>query len=341
MARKLLALFSILWLAASQAASAGEPERAAGERARHLAALEARLDGLDEGAVWERRKLVRQIDDIRIEQMVSGSLDYRKITYASSDGLQIPAYLFRPLAASPAPSAAVIYVHGGQHGWFRPRSVKRVRLLIDAGYIVLAPDYRSSSGYSQAFYEAADYGGKEIDDMLAAHDYLAAMPDVDGRRIAILGLSHGGYNSVMALIRAPGKFAAAVNFFGPTDLVWRVTASPDENPNASPGDREYFASMIGATVEEAPELYRQRSPRYLAEQIRDPLMILHGEKDAIVLPQESEWLANALQEAGNQNYSYHVIKNANHGFPAALWDEGWALALDFLQRELAAAHPAD
>ncbi|MFQ5635049.1 MAG: alpha/beta hydrolase family protein [Gammaproteobacteria bacterium] len=296
------------------------------------AELERRLANLGDDDVWERRRLIRQIGDLRIEQATAGVVDYAKLSYASTDGLEIPAYLFKPLEPASGTTPAVIYVHGGQHGWFRPRSMPHVTGLVERGYIVLAPDYRSSAGYSREFYEAADYGGLEIDDMLAAREFLAAMPEVDAGRIAILGMSHGGYNSVMALIRAPGAFAAAVDLFGPSDLVWRVSATPAQNPNTEPGDREKFARMVGKTIEEAPELYRERSPRYLAHRIQDPLLILHGDQDQVVALRESEWLAAALKEAGNRNFTFHVVEGGNHGFPVPVWAEAWQMAFEFLDR---------
>jgi len=286
---------------------------------------------LAEDPEWERSRQDRKIDDLRIEA-AAGVLDYSKTTYTSNDGLTIPAHLFKPLEPAPGAAPAIIYAHGGQHGRFRSRSMKNVEAMVRRGYVVLAPDYRSSAGYSREFYEAADYGGLEIDDMLAAREFLAAMPDVDPERIAILGLSHGGYNALMSLARAPGKFAAAVDFFGPTDLVWRVTSTPDENPNAAPGDREKFARMVGKTVDEAPELYRARSPRYLADRIQDPLLILHGDQDTVVLPQESQWLADALEQAGNEDFAFHVIEGGKHGYPAPAMDEAWGLAFEFLAR---------
>ncbi|MEO7386516.1 MAG: hypothetical protein ABIX37_06245, partial [Gammaproteobacteria bacterium] len=113
------------------------------------------------GAVdWAQGQAGKQADDLRIEAAVRGSVDYRKLDYASTDGLAIPAYLFRPLnAAAPGTRAAVIYVHGSQHGQFSSRNVPRVADLVRRGYVVLAPDYRSSAGYTQAFHDAADYGG--------------------------------------------------------------------------------------------------------------------------------------------------------------------------------------
>lgn len=285
---------------------------------------------------WEKARQQKLADDQRIEAATRGVMDYRKLSYRSSDGLEIPAYLFKPLVAVDSTGAprvpAVIYAHGGQHGQFNSRSLPRVAELVRRGYVVLAPDYRSSSGYGQAFYDAADYGGREIDDMLAAGTFLAELPEVDPGRIAILGLSHGGYNTLMALIRAPDQFAAGVDFFGPTDLVWRLTSTPEENPNAEPGDLAYFAGMVGASLEEAPELYRARSPRFMADRIRTPLLILHGDKDRVVRLQESQWMAEALREAGNRNFAFHVIRDGEHGYPADRMDEAWTLALDFLGR---------
>lgn len=284
---------------------------------------------------WEAGRRAKLADDLRIGEAAQGHADYRKLTYPGTDGLSIPAYLFKPLRPAPGRSGAVIYVHGSQHGQFNSRSLPRVLELVKRGYVVLAPDYRSSSGYTQEFHDAADYGGREIDDMLAARNFLTGLPEVDARRIAILGLSHGGYNVLMALARWPDQFAAGVDFFGPTDLVWRLTAPPGENPNAEPGDREYFARMVGKNIDEAPELYRARSPRFVADRIAAPLLILHGDKDSVVRVQESEWLAEALKAAGKTNFSFHVIKDGEHGYPAAQMDEAWDLAFAFLDRVLA------
>lgn len=317
-------------------AIAAEPE------ASSPAALQAAIEKLDrqrdqlgDDADRDRSTLDRQIDDLRIELESLGVLNYQKLAYPSRDGLEIPAHLFRPLHASETKRPAIIYAHGGEHGRFRSRSFKNVRALVGQGYAVLAPDYRGSMGYTQEFYDAADYGGLEIDDMLAARAFLAAMPEIDAERIAILGLSHGGYNAVMSLARAPGQFAAAVDFFGPTDLVWRVMSSPDENPNAEPGDREKFARMVGADIDDAPELYRERSPRYLAERIREPLLIVHGDQDSVVLLQESRWLAAALEQAGKENFAFHVIEGGKHGYPEQKMDEAWRLAFEFLEQVFA------
>src|SRR5574342_144073 len=96
-----------------------------------------------EAAAWEKARLEKQVDDLRIELAAKGTLDYRKLTYASTDGLQIPSYLFKPLTPAAGKAPAVIYVHGSQHGQFNSRTVPRVAELVRRGYVVLAPDYRS------------------------------------------------------------------------------------------------------------------------------------------------------------------------------------------------------
>ena len=285
--------------------------------------------GADE---WEQARQLKAADDLRIEAAAGGVFSYSKITYKSPDGLVIPAYLFVPLVPIATRVGAVIYVHGGQHGQFNSGALNRVQALVSRGWVVMAPDYRSSTGYTREFHDAADYGGREIDDMLAARDYLARRPEVDPARIAILGLSHGGYNVLMALATAPGRFVAGVDFFGPTDLVWRLTAKEGENPNAETGDREYFARMVGKSIDEAPELYRARSPRFLADKIVDPLIILHGDKDRVVRVQESVWMAEALERVDHRDFALHIIKDGEHGYPAPQMDEAWNLALAFLDR---------
>jgi dipeptidyl aminopeptidase/acylaminoacyl peptidase len=297
-----------------------------------IAALEEEINRLNRARAFEKTALKKEIDDLRIELRSLGQVKFRKISYRSTDGLMIPAYLFEPI--TPGQYPGIIDVHGGQHGTVTSRSLQRTINWVQSGYVILAPDYRGSNGYSESYYNKADYGGKEIDDMMAAVDYLESLSSVREGHIGIIGGSHGGYNALMAVIRYPDRFQVAVDLFGPTDLVYRLTATPGENANTKPADVEYFASMVGKTIDEAPELYEQRSPRYLADRIKVPLLILHGDKDQVVNVQESLWLIEALEKSGNTQFEYEIIKGANHGFPAALWQPGYERAKAFLDRYL-------
>lgn len=309
-----------------------EPVAAGGQASGELAELNEAINRLQRARAFETTALQKEVDDLRIELRSSGQLKFTKITYPSTDGLMIPAYLFEPLASGRYP--AIVEVHGGQHGSVSSRSLARITAWVQSGYVVLAPDYRGSSGYTEDYYATADYGGREIDDMLAAVDYLEALPSVLPGRAGIIGASHGGYNALMAVIRYPDRFRVAVDLFGPTDLVYRLTAKPEENANTDSGDVAYFAKMVGHTIDEAPELYRQRSPRFLAERIKVPLLILHGDKDQVVDVKESLWLVEALQQAGNKQFQYVILEGANHGWPAELWQPGYARAKAFLDKYL-------
>ena len=90
----------------------------------------------------------------------------------------------------------------------------------------------------------------------------------------------------------------------------------------------------GKTIDEAPELYKERSPRYLADRIRVPVLILHGDADPIVDVKESLWLVEALQAAGNTQFEYAILEGANHGWPAELWQKGYEQARAFLDKHL-------
>lgn len=312
------------WITAGGSTPQKDPDR--------ITMLEQEVELLKRSAEFREARLLKEIDDLRIERRSNGKVQYSKVSYRSTDGLSIPAYLFVPKQAGSYP--AIVYVHGGQHGTFRSRSLARIIDWVQSGYVILAPDYRSSSGYSEEFYNKADYGGKEIDDMVAAVDYLETLPTVSRGNIGIIGGSHGGYNALMAVIRYPDRFKVVVDIFGPTDLVYRLKSTPEQNTNTDAGDVGYFEKMVGGTVDEVPHLYEQRSPRYLADQIKVPLLILHGDKDQIVNVQESLWLIEALEKAGNTQFEYEIIEGANHGWPRPLWKLGYQRAKAFMDRYL-------
>ncbi|NIT95421.1 MAG: alpha/beta fold hydrolase, partial [Actinobacteria bacterium] len=79
-----------------------------------------------------------------------------------------------------------------------------VRELVAQGYIVVAPEYRGSTGYGRGTYEAIDYGGREVQDVLAARDWVVENhPRVDGDRVGLIGWSHGGLITLHSLFDHP------------------------------------------------------------------------------------------------------------------------------------------
>ena len=110
--------------------------------------------------------------DGRYAEASRGVMDFQKISYRSSVGdLDIPAYLFQPLnKRGPRGHAAMIWVHGGVHGNWGIGMFPFVREAVERGYVIIAPEYRGSTGYGEAFHKEIDYGGYEVDDTMTAVD---------------------------------------------------------------------------------------------------------------------------------------------------------------------------
>ena len=154
-----------------------------------------------------------------------GVLEYTNVKYKSSvDGMEIPASLYQPLQKrGPRGHAAMVWVHGGVHGsWWAYRLFPFVKEAIQRGYVIIAPEYRGSTGFGAAHYNAIDYGGKELDDVASAVEYLKTLPHVDPERIGIMGWSHGGYIASLLLFREQHPFKAGAAMVPVTNLVFRL-----------------------------------------------------------------------------------------------------------------------
>lgn len=240
-------------------------------------------------------------DDDLIARQCQGAVDFKKITYTSSaEGLQIPAYLFQPLTPrGPKAHPALLWVHGGVHSSFSSSFIPFVEQAVERGYVVIAPDYRGSTGYGAAFYEAIDYGGYEIDDVMSALEYLKAnVPAVDMDRIGVIGWSHGGFIALHCLIRDQGVLLKCGYAGVPvTNLVFRLSyKGPD-----------YVASFatekrIGGQVHEKQAVYIKRSPVYNVDKIKVPVMVHVATNDQDVNFVEDQFMIYALQ--------YHIPKLA-------------------------------
>jgi dipeptidyl aminopeptidase/acylaminoacyl peptidase len=200
----------------------------------------------------------------------AGVMEFRKITYKSrADGMEIPAYLFAPLAKrGTGGHAAMVWVHGGVHGDWGTSMFPFVREAVQRGYVVITPDYRGSTGHGAAHYEAIDYGGKEVDDVISAVDYLKTLPYVDMNRLGIMGWSHGGFITAHSLYRAEHPFKAGAAIVPVTNLVFRLSYK-------GPGyQRDYAAEEgIGGLPFEKREEYIKRSPVFHVENLKVPILV--------------------------------------------------------------------
>ena len=225
----------------------------------------------------------------------TGVVDFRKITYKSAaDGLDVPAYLFAPINKRGTHGhAAMIWVHGGVHGNWDQNMLPFVREAVDRGYVIVAPDYRGSTGHGEAHHMAIDYGGNEVVDVMSALAYLRTLPWVDPDRVGMMGWSHGGFITALNAMQPNTPLKAAAAIVPVTNLVFRLSLK-------GPGyQRDYAAERtIGGMPFEKPEEYLMRSPLYHVEDLAIPLLVHVATNDLdvnYVEDQQLVWKLRALK----------------------------------------------
>ncbi|MFC1556615.1 alpha/beta hydrolase family protein [candidate division KSB1 bacterium] len=240
----------------------------------------------------ETRQQRKEQTDRTFEQLSSGVLDYQKVTYQSREGyLDIPAYIFAPLEKRGRHGhAALIWIHGGVHGDLSNNYFPFIKEAVEQGYVVIAPEYRGSTGYGKEHYDNIDYGGYEVEDCITAVDYMQSrMPYVDPERMAMIGWSHGGFITVHALERQPGLFMCGVAIVPVTNLVQRLSYK-------GPRYQSNFVKQyrIGGNTWERRSIYIERSPVYHVDKIQDPILVHITRNDRDVNFEEAEMMVNAL-----------------------------------------------
>ncbi|HEX6136016.1 MAG TPA: alpha/beta fold hydrolase [Longimicrobiales bacterium] len=237
-----------------------------------------------------RRKAVT---DSIFEARSRNVLDYRKVTYRSRVGdMDIPAYVFQPLRKrGDRGHAALIWVHGGVHGNWDQNYWPFVREAVERGYVVIAPEYRGSTGYGEAHHRAIDYGGYEVDDVMTAHAWLRDnLPHVDPDRVGVMGWSHGGYISLLSVFRDEHPFRAAAAIVPVTNLIFRLSYK-------GPRYQRSFATQerVQGLPFEKREIYVERSPYYHVHKLQVPLLVHVATNDRDVDFEEASMLIWSLR----------------------------------------------
>ncbi len=199
----------------------------------------------------------------------------------------------------------IILPHGGVHADFTTYHTHIVREMIAQGYVVIAPEYRGSTGYGKKFYEQIDYGGLEIEDVHACRNYMVENYDfIDEDRIGIVGWSHGGLIALMNIFEYPKDYAVAFAGVPVSDLITRLGYQSDDYP------KEFSADYhIGKTVNEDVEEYKKRSPVWHVQKLKTPLLIHTNTNDDDVYSLEVENLIRALKAEGKK-FEYEIFKDA-------------------------------
>ena len=232
------------------------------------------------------------------------------VRYPGADGEDVPALLFLPYAEALRGEKippAIINIHGGPTAQHHREWNVATQVFVNAGFVVLEPNPRGSTGYGKKWREAnrGDWGGKDLEDIARGAAWLGDQKLADPARIGVYGGSYGGYLTLMSLALRPDRFAAGVSVVGVVS--WKTMAETTR------GDlRDYLIREFGDPAKDA-ELYRERSPLTHASKIRAPLLILQGENDPRVPRSEAEQVVRALRDTGKP-HEYHVYPGEGHGF---------------------------
>jgi dipeptidyl aminopeptidase/acylaminoacyl peptidase len=242
---------------------------------------------------------------VRYEDMVEPYL----VHYPSRDGkFTISAFLYVPFnMARNGQNAAIVYIHGGPASQTVNSFNRFIQFAANQGYMVLAPNYRGSTGYGKKFQEANlfDMGGGDLQDVLAGVDWIKQTGHLDPKKIAVMGGSYGGYLSMMAVTKAPELWAAGVPI---VPFVNWFTEIENEDPVLQQSD---LATMGDPVKNKA--LYEERSPINYIDQIKAPLLLLAGGHDPRCPKTETQQVVEAIKKRGG-TVDYKIYENEGHGF---------------------------
>src|SRR5437588_2320451 len=242
---------------------------------------------------------------VRGEDMVEPYL----VHYPSRDGKwTISAFVYVPYnLPHQRVSPASVFVHGGPTAQTVNSFNRIVQYVVNQGYIVIAPNYRGSTGYGKQFQHANlfDMGGGDLEDVLAAADWIKQTGYVDPKKLILLGGSYGGYMTMMGVTKAPELWAAGVPI---VPFVNWFTEIQNEDPVLQQSD---MATM--GDPEKNKALYEDRSPINFIDQVKAPLLLLAGGHDPRCPKEEALQVVEAIKKRGG-TADYKIYENEGHGF---------------------------
>jgi dipeptidyl aminopeptidase/acylaminoacyl peptidase len=231
------------------------------------------------------------------------------VHYPSRDGkwtISAWVYVTRNMQRN-GQNAAIVYIHGGPKSQSVDSFNRFIQHIVNQGYMVIAPNYRGSTGYGKAFEGANlfDMGGGDLQDVLAAADFLKQTGYPDPKKIIAMGGSYGGYMTMMAVTKAPDVWAAGVPI---VPFVNWFTEIENEDPVLQQSD---LATM--GDPKKNPEFFRERSPIFFVDRIKAPLLLLAGGHDPRCPREETIQVVDAIKKHGGVA-DYKIYENEGHGF---------------------------
>jgi dipeptidyl aminopeptidase/acylaminoacyl peptidase len=247
------------------------------------------------------------------------------VHYESFDGLEIPAFFATPEGDGPHP--VIVHYHGGPESQRRPFFMSLRQYFLDNGYAVFEPNVRGSSGYGKEFMNLDNVRNRmdSVKDGKAGVDWLTARDDVDEDRIVAYGGSYGGFMVLASLTEYPDLWAAGVDIVGIANFVTFLENTGDWR-------REHREAEYGR-LDEDREFLESISPTSHADEIRAPLLVLHGANDPRVPVSEAEKIVEEASE--HVPVEKLIFEDEGHGF-AKLENKitAYSAVVDFLDEHV-------
>jgi len=250
----------------------------------------------------------------RYPQLASADLgDRRSIKYPARDGTKIPAYLTLPVGVEPKNLPLVLLVHGGPHArddftfdWWSS-------FLASRGYAVLQANFRGSTGYGYEWFDAGRSGWGDGVMQTDVEDGAAALIKAgiaDGKRVCIVGASYGGYAAQAGATITPDRYSCAISVAGVSD-------PEDMLKDANRGDRNSFiAEWWRKSMGSDRDHLRKVSPIRHADQVKIPILLLHGVEDSVVKVEQSRNMYKKLKSA-RRDVKYVELGGDDHWLSSA------------------------
>jgi len=242
--------------------------------------------------------------------------------------LKFWSYVFIPRDADASKKyPLLVFPHGGVHANFTTYYTHIIREMVAQGYIVIAAEYRGSTGYGAGMYRRIDYGGLEVEDVDASRKYMIENYEiVDSDRVGVIGWSHGGLIGLFCIFDHPEAYKACFAGVPVSDVIARMGYKDDSY-------RDLYSAPyhIGKTADENVAEYRRRSPAWQVDRYRNTPLLIHTntiDEDVNVL--EVEHLIKSLKAAGKQNFSYKIFEEmpGGHSFDRMDYREARKIRLD-------------
>jgi dipeptidyl aminopeptidase/acylaminoacyl peptidase len=235
------------------------------------------------------------------------------IRFASFDGREIPAWVYRSKGASSEKNAkklpVLIQIHGGPEGQYRPIFSPTTQYYVSEGIAVIHPNVRGSAGYGKTYLRLDNAEKREdsVKDIGALLDWIARQPDLDASRVAVAGGSYGGYMVLASLVHFGERLKAGVDYVGIANFITFLERT-------SPYRQDLRRAEYGD--ERKPEMrsvFERINPTANAKKIVSELMVAHGRNDPRVPFFEAEQIVDVVRGQGRDVWTVYA-DNEGHGF---------------------------